>query len=332
MKRVSLWFGLALGIGLCIFFLARLDWAAFWEHLKSLQGWPVSIMLATVTLSTLGRAVRWKLLAGGACWGGQGMVCGGTATLRLSQVWQAVLVGYLGNFIYPARAGEMLRMLYLHKTTGLQAGRVLTSSLFDRIADILMLIVCGTALVLLGASREDSARALYAMGGAAVVVLAGLAMLVRFHHLLRLTMRRLVSIHRFRWQSRCLQWCDQAIDGLALMRSPVVLACTAICSLGIVLMDIMTCWLLLTAFGWELPITAGIELVVFLGLGACLPAAPGYLGIYQTVSVLVLRNYGIPEAGALAYAFTLQLLLLAIFLILGGSFFWRKRTIFTHNS
>jgi hypothetical protein len=57
---------------------------------------------------------------------------------------------------------------------------------------------------------------------------------------------------------------------------------------------------------------------VFLAIGSLLPAAPGYVGIYQVACVLALRWYGINESAALAYSVVMQGTTLAVILALGA--------------
>jgi glycosyltransferase 2 family protein len=55
-----------------------------------------------------------------------------------------------------------------------------------------------------------------------------------------------------------------------------------------------------------LPVQAAMTVGVFLAIGSLLPAAPGYVGIYQVACVLGLKWYGIGESAALAYSVVAQ--------------------------
>lgn len=311
MARFTKWAGLALGLGLCVYFLARMDWPAFFSHVLMIRPLPVAGMLAAIILSTVGRAVRWRLLAGKADNGSQGRTGTGLATF-----WRAVILGYLGNYIYPARAGEMLRIVYLQRATRLPAAHVLTSSLIDRMLDVLVVAGCAMYLAWRGLFVAESPRALPYLAGGIVVGLLVLVLVVRHHAALRMAMSRLSAMHGPPGRDRFARWTGQALDAVLPLRSPGVLGTSLACTAGVIALDALAIWMLLTAFAWSLPLSAGLTLYVFLTLGAVLPAAPGYLGVYQAVSVLVLGMYGIPETGALACAFTLQGLSLSLFLLL----------------
>ncbi len=58
--------------------------------------------------------------------------------LRLyAAFWQAGSIGYLGNLIYPARAGEVLRMLVLRYFSPLAMGHAMSSAVLDWMQDLL---------------------------------------------------------------------------------------------------------------------------------------------------------------------------------------------------
>src|ERR1039457_5477273 len=54
-----------------------------------------------------------------------------------------------------------------------------------------------------------------------------------------------------------------------------------------------------------------------MGLGSALPSTPGYVGIYQFVTVGILTPFGVRHDDALAYSFVSQALNYAIVLVLG---------------
>jgi glycosyltransferase 2 family protein len=314
MRRVSKWLGLLLGLGLCAYFLARMDWSAFFSQVRAIQALPAAGMLAAITLSTVGRAVRWRMLT----MGGDRARGGQAGRTRLHQFWRAVAIGYLGNYVYPARAGEVLRIMYLHRISTLPSARVLTSSMLDRGLDVVLLAGCAFVLAWMGLFTSEALRVLPFLAGGMGIALVGMILLLRFDAWFRSMANRLLTSLRPPGQARFAAWLEQGLDALDPLRSPRVLVLAAGCSAAVVFLDVLAVWMLLLAFDWGLSFSVGLTLYVFLGLGAALPTAPGYLGIYQAVSVLILGMYGISETGALAFAFTLQGLSLCLFLVLGG--------------
>ena len=63
----------------------------------------------------------------------------------------------------------------------------------------------------------------------------------------------------------------------------------------------------------------GLPVGVFLNAGMLLPAAPGYIGIYQIACIFALGLYGVGEAEAVAFSVVMQLVVLSVLLVSGGA-------------
>jgi hypothetical protein len=109
-----------------------------------------------------------------------------------------------------------------------------------------------------------------------------------------------------RWAERVPRWYFQALQACfaftELKRLAGVLALTAAAYCA----DYTAFFCFFRAFDWTLPVTAAMTVGVLLALGSLVPAAPGYVGIYQVACVLALVPYGIGESSALAYSIVAQ--------------------------
>ena len=63
----------------------------------------------------------------------------GGRDVRLRRVLNATVVGYVGNALYPGRAGEVLRIAALHHAIRVPPGEALASAFMDRMADVVLL-------------------------------------------------------------------------------------------------------------------------------------------------------------------------------------------------
>jgi uncharacterized membrane protein YbhN (UPF0104 family) len=66
-----------------------------------------------------------------------------------------------------------------------------------------------------------------------------------------------------------------------------------------------------------LPFRVALLLLAGLGLGSALPSTPGYVGIYQFVTVSILTPFGVRHDDALAYSFVSQAMSYVVVLVLG---------------
>jgi uncharacterized membrane protein YbhN (UPF0104 family) len=71
-------------------------------------------------------------------------------------------------------------------------------------------------------------------------------------------------------------------------------------------LPILSSFVLMLGFGFDLPFAAALVVFVAIGVGTALPAPPGMVGVFQIASVVALGLFGIPKADALAYGILLN--------------------------
>jgi len=99
---------------------------------------------------------------------------------------------------------------------------------------------------------------------------------------------------------------DTMSDGLQSMRRPGRLVPTAIWSVVIWVVSVGAVWTCFQAARLDLPMTAALCVIAFLGLGVSLPSSPGFIGVFQAATVLALSMFGIDKADALSYSLLLH--------------------------
>ena len=81
--------------------------------------------------------------------------------------------------------------------------------------------------------------------------------------------------------------------------------------------DATNLMVLARGLGLNMPFPAVVLLLAAMGLGSALPSTPGYVGIYQFVTVTVLAPFGIGRDEALAYSLVTQALGYVVIAVLG---------------
>jgi uncharacterized membrane protein YbhN (UPF0104 family) len=99
-----------------------------------------------------------------------------------------------------------------------------------------------------------------------------------------------------------MELAEQVLLGLRTFHSPTRLAGFGFWTAAIWSMDCVSVLLGTHALGIELPFRVAMLLIAGMGLGSALPSTPGYVGIYQFVTVSVLTPFGVPHDDALAYS------------------------------
>jgi len=226
------------------------------------------------------------------------------------------MAGYLGNSFLPARAGEFVRTYVISSRSVLSKTYVLTTALSERMVDAITLVLA-SSVVLLGVNPKPDW-----LGGVsrttAIVAGAGLLSIAILPHTGDLYARILRTIPMpAGLRHRLLEFGAQILLGLRTFHSLGRLAGFALLTAVVWSMDCFTVMAGTHALGFGVSFPTALLLVTALGLGSALPSTPGYVGIYQFVTVSVLTPFGVSHDTSLAYSFVSQVIGYLVVLVLG---------------
>lgn len=281
----------------------QIDWSLFLAALRGVHLAELGLAGVVIVVAILARGWRWRLL-----YGRDG---------RLRAHFHSACIGYLGNVIYPAKAGELLRVFALARAESAPISRAMVSALSDRLNDVFVLLLMLIALVAIHGDRVLGQAARIGAGLAFVVfVVFSVVVISRGKGLKTMLLwlsERIPSKTR-EWVSRARSDVAEIVDRL---HHPRMLGQLFAANLAAILADYTAIWLAVHACGLDLPYSAALTVGVFLAAGQSLPSSPGYVGIYQVAVVLALRLYDVPQENALAASLVLHLATIVTFAILG---------------
>jgi len=231
-------------------------------------------------------------------------------------VFVATMAGYMGNSFLPARAGEFVRSYIISRRSSLSKTYVLTTALSERMVDA-MALVLASSVVLLGVNPKPAWLGDVSRTTATVAGLGMLAIAIVPHtgDLAERWLRRIPMPARLR--DRLLELAAQILLGLRTFHSANRLLGFAFWTVVVWSLDCVTVLLGTRALGLDLQFRVALLLLAGLGLGSALPSTPGYVGIYQFVTVSILAPFGVGHDDALAYSFVSQALGYTVLLLLG---------------
>jgi uncharacterized protein (TIRG00374 family) len=303
--RATLAVGVAVGLILIGIFALRMDWREFRDAIEQVR-WSWIVAGAAALLGTISvRGMRWLAVAG-------------ESVSAFGAYWNATIVGYVGNALYPGRAGEVLRIAALHHAMRVPPGEALASAFMDRMADVVLLTLMTLYVVAFGARESFGSSVVISVVAVAAAFIAAFAVAAMLGERLHPPLARACARLPGRWSERVPRWYLQAVAACRGLAQPRRLAATALLTALAFCLDYTAFWLMLRAFDWSLPVQAAMTVGVFLAVGSLLPAAPGYVGIYQVACVLALSWYGVNESAALAYSLVMQGTTLTVILALGA--------------
>ncbi len=273
------------------------DWGSVFEAFRFVVWSWIVLALALNVLSTLFRALSWRLTIGQAL--------PEEHQPQLVHVLSAFGVGLIANAALPGRIGELARVATLRRhlpdappgTSAALVGTVIAHRLFDIVpATILVVWVLVTAEV-----------PHWAVVGIMIAAAVGFALFTvawlgaRRHH------RPMVS----EGMGSARRLLVMARSGFAVLKAPVALAGAVFLQCLGWLLQLLAVWVAMKAFGIDAPLPAAGLVLVLVNIATIVPLWPGNVGLVQAAVALPLRNYGVPYATGFAYGLALQALEMA---------------------
>jgi uncharacterized protein (TIRG00374 family) len=306
-SRKGIWYGLlsaALAAVLLYYSLRGVEWARVWTTIAHARWQYLFASCLTTCFAFFLRSARWRVLLNT------------DAHFDVATVFIATMAGYLGNSFLPARAGEFVRSYIISSRSSLSKTYVLTTALSERMVDAIVLVLA-SSVVLLGVNPKpawlgDVSRSTAMIAG------VGLLIIVIVPHTGDLVERLLRGIPMpLRLRDRLMGLAAQILLGLRTFHSLTRLVGFGLFTVVIWSVDCVTAVLAAHALGIDLPFQVALLLLAGIGLGSALPSTPGYVGIYQFVTVSILTPFGVPHDDALAFSFVSQVLGYVVVLALG---------------
>lgn len=246
--------------------------------------------------------------------------------VSLRALFPIVVIGYMGNNVYPFRAGEVIRAYVLKRNEGISLTGSLTTIVVERIFDGLVMLIFVFAALPFAPIEADWLRTVIIFGtlvffGALAVFLA---LAARPAYAQRLAHRTITRLLPLRAHAPLLRLTDHFLDGLKSLRSPRDLLMTLITSIFIWLTETTKYWFVMHAFNFEVSFFALMIMTAVVNLATTLPAAPGYIGTFHTPGILVLETFRVNSEVAASYTIVLHAALWLPITLLGFVYLIRE--------
>jgi uncharacterized protein (TIRG00374 family) len=129
-----------------------------------------------------------------------------------------------------------------------------------------------------------------------------------------------------RLRARITDSAHSAIDGLAVLSNPLLLARVVAWTVIQWLVSAAAIYCIMMAFQLDVPFDAAIFVTVVVSFGFLIPSSPGSIGVYHALSVQALVSvYAVERGAALSYALVAHLLYYIPPVVIGLLFLWQQR-------
>jgi uncharacterized protein (TIRG00374 family) len=289
MKR-RLFIGTVVSLVFLVLAVRGIDWSEFTSVLGRTR---FRFLLPAAVLTIVGhyfRAYRWKFMLLPV------------KAIRTWTLFSATLIGLMANNLLPARLGEIIRVYVIGKTADISKSASFATIVYERIVDVFALLALLWFILL----RSSGPTWLKSSGLIVlvfnVVLLACLFLMQRYKETSGRWVNILARPLAAKWRDRLISIIENFTTGLSTLRDGRVILPITVTSVLVWLVPILRAYLCFAALDLELPLIAGVSVIVLVSLGSMIPSAPGYIGTTQYACVISLAIYGIGRDEALAFS------------------------------
>jgi uncharacterized protein (TIRG00374 family) len=322
MKKWQFWFGVIIS-GLFLYLVLKdIEFVTLWQKTREANYWLILPGIAVYFVGLWVRAWRWHYLIRPL------------KPIPTKRMFPIVAMGYAGNNIFPARAGEVLRAVVLKRKEDVPISASLATIIVERVYDgVVMLAFIFVNLAELSNLTNEIKLfqnltiqdiALYGsflfLGVLAVFLLA--AMFPTSTERLAIWFINRIVPSRFR--DKVTEITQRFLGGLASLSSPIEALMIYFTSVIIWLLETVKYWFVMHAFGFSVSFFALMLMNGVVNLATTIPSAPGYLGTFDLPGIKILEAYGVQAETAASYTFVLHFALWFPVTALGLYYMWRE--------
>ena len=301
--------GLALSIAIIIWIVHKIDLVLLRNSFAELKLYWVVIMAAVYLLGFVIRGVRWYFMLSPIKHVG----------LRIAT--EGVVVGYMANNILPARAGELVRAIFVGVKESMSKASVLGTVLIERVFDGLVIVGILVFCSLLskpgnpqhGVVSSVIVAGCFIFGFAVSIVLVG----AKRRAWIEINMVRFMRYLPGEISKKSLEVISNLLNSLSFLKSNKNFLVISILSIMIWCIEGLVFWIGFFAFRTSANLIMAYFILAFVNLWMLLPSAPGGLGVFQGGAVLAFSLFGLAPEIALSYSIVVHLVMILPITLIG---------------
>jgi len=314
LRKLQLWLGIAVSLVFMAIALRRLELAQVWQELRAARYiWMIPGVMVYF-FAVWVRTWRWHHLL---------------LPLRAvppPRLFPVICIGYMGNNIYPARAGEVIRSYVLRRREGVSMSASLATIATERVFDgLVMLMFVFAALPFTPMPSWLRQIVIFSSLLFFGTLLTFLVLAARSRQIRRYYDRLAAPWLPVRLREKGGDLLDRFLSGLGALRRGRDVLMLFWTSIVIWLAETVKYWLVMHAFDFTVPFYVLMLMNGVVNLATTLPAAPGYVGTFDLPGIEVLATFGIPRELAGAYTAALHVVLWLPITVLGAFYMWREQ-------
>lgn len=314
MRRWQLWLGIAISAIFLWLALDGLDLSNVWSQMRGANYWWLIPSVGVYFIGVWVRTWRWDYMLRPL------------KHVPVARLFPVVVIGYMGNNVYPLRAGELLRSYVLFRREEIPISASLATVVVERVFDGLVMLVFIFVALPFTPIPSETVRNTVIIASiaffAALVIFFALA--ARPKQAYRLAERVFALLLPIRFQKSLLDFTLRFLGGLESLRSFQNVLMIFFTSIIIWLLETAKYWFVMHAFNFSVTFFALMLMNGVVNLATTLPSAPGYVGTFHEPGIEILKVYGVNPDIAGAYTVVLHAALWFPITLLGAYYMVRE--------
>lgn len=293
-KKIIIIIGLLVSAVSLVIVFNKVDFYLFWGILKEVKITPLVLMVVLYLFGFIIRGIRWRIMLKPI------------KDISIKDTSAFIIIGHAANNILPARLGEFFRAYVVGKKEKISKVFVFGSLAIERVFDGLILLCIFSMTSLLADFSPEYAGIIKKVGvtGSAVFVIALIFVLIaRFQkRWVEIPVCKIVKLFPEKIAKIAKEMVDNLINSASFIKFDKNLLYFLFLSVGIWAGEGLIFVIALYALSLPLNLILAFFAVSFTSLGMGIPSAPGYVGLFQGLILMVFLFFGMDSNSALAYS------------------------------
>ena len=295
LKRWQFWLGAGISALFLAFALRNMHLGDVWTSIRTAQYLWIIPGVAVYFFGVWARTWRWDYLLRPI------------KKISIRRLFPVVVIGYMGNNIFPIRAGELIRAFLLREREEVAISASLATILVERVFDGLVMLM----FVFIGLPFTPMPRWLQVMVIAASLLFFGALALF-----MTLAIKTEWAEATYGWvidhllptriRAPVRDFADRFMTGLSALRSGRAVFMLFVTSIVIWLAETVKYWFVMHAFDFSVPFWVLMLMNGIVNLATTIPSSPGYVGTFDAPGIEILSHFGVDRALAASYTLVLH--------------------------
>jgi uncharacterized protein (TIRG00374 family) len=311
---------LLLGIvisGVCVYLGFRnVDFGSMWQALRTANYLWLLPAVGFMFLSLWLRAIRWRYFMDPI------------KKVETSKLYSAMMIGYMGNNVFPLRLGEIMRAYAIGKSAQVSKAASFATIIVERIIDLLSLLAILALTIFFHTFPvwiEKAGWLIFA--GSVGLVIFIVFLMEKTDQTLRIV-DVVLSPLPARISASARKILRSFLEGFAVFKRAEHYWSITWQSIVMWLFYAGIVYVTLVAFrldtAYDLPWITSLVVLVMVSIGIMIPSSPGYVGTYHLLCIQAMAFFNVPASEAAGFAVILHVVNFIPVTIVGLLFFWRE--------